>query len=282
MSRPAATGGWAVSAMGFPPIVFFFASLSTKSAIWNAMDLAPLLPATLVKRYNRFLADVVIEETGEAVTVHCPNPGSMMGLKAPGSRVWISTSDNPKRKLKHTLELIEADGVLVAINTGNPNKLAEEAIRSGVVAELQGFKALRREVKYGETSRVDLLLEGPPGRETNTLTYVEVKNCHLMRQAGLAEFPDSVTSRGAKHLRELAAMVEAGHRAVMLFIVQRPDCKAFATAPDLDATYDAGLRAATEAGVEVLVYDCAVALEAITVRGALPWVAPRPPPSPAG
>ena len=230
------------------------------------MDLPALSPARLVRRYNRFLADVEREATGDVVTVHCPNPGSMMGLKTPGSRVWLSESDNPKRKLKHTLELVEADGALVAINTNNPNKLAEEAIRDGTIAELAGFDTLRREVKYGENSRIDLLLSSGAA-----LTYVEVKNCHLMRQAGLAEFPDSVTARGAKHLVELAHMVEAGHRAVMLFIVQRPDCKRFATAPDLDGTYDVGLRTAADAGVDVLVYDCHVSTEEIAVRHALPW-----------
>jgi len=231
------------------------------------MQLPALIPATLKRRYNRFLADVVFEETGEALTAHCPNPGSMMGLKAPGSSAWLSTSDNPKRKLKHTLELIEADGGLVAINTNNPNKLAEEAIRAGTIPELAQFDALKREVKYAERSRVDILLESGGQK-----TFVEVKNCHLMRTAGLAEFPDSVTARGAKHLTDLAGEVSAGHRAVMLFIVQRSDCQQFATAPDLDPTYHAGLKAAAEAGVEVLVHDCHISIEEITVRGPLPWV----------
>ncbi|MEM0987056.1 MAG: DNA/RNA nuclease SfsA [Pseudomonadota bacterium] len=231
------------------------------------MDLPPLIPAKLVKRYNRFLADVVLEDGRGAVTAHCPNPGSMMGLKAPGSRVWLSASDNPKRKLKYTLELVEADGGLVAINTNNPNRLAEEAIRNGTIAEVQGFETLQREVKYGVNSRIDILLE----RSDAGLTYVEVKNCHLMRSPGLAEFPDSVTSRGAKHLVELAEMVKEGHRAVMLFIVQRSDCARFETAEDLDPTYHAGLKAAADAGVDVLVYDCHVSTTDIRVRSALPW-----------
>lgn len=231
------------------------------------MLLPHLIPAKLVKRYNRFLADVVLDDTGEAITAHCPNPGSMMGLKTPGSPVWLSSSDNPKRKLKHTLELIEADGGLVAINTNNPNTLAEEAIRGGLIPELSRFDELKREVKYAERSRVDILLD-TGGQKT----FVEVKNCHLMRTPGLAEFPDSVTARGAKHLIDLAGEVAAGHRAVMLFIVQRSDCERFATAPDLDPTYDAGLRAAAEAGVEVLIHDCHISTEEIKVRGALPWV----------
>ncbi|MEM7767223.1 MAG: DNA/RNA nuclease SfsA [Pseudomonadota bacterium] len=231
------------------------------------MQLPPLVSGTLVKRYKRFLADVTLDATGETVTAHCPNPGSMMGLKEPGSRVWLSRSDNPKRKLAFTLELIEADGGLVAINTNNPNRLAEEAIWEGQIAGLEAFTALRREVKYGVNSRIDILLE----HEAGTLTYVEVKNCHLMRTPGLAEFPDSVTARGAKHLVELAGRVAGGHRAVMLFIVQRSDCNCFATAADLDPTYHEGLIAAAEAGVDVLVHDCHVTEAAITVRAALPW-----------
>ncbi|MEM1106859.1 MAG: DNA/RNA nuclease SfsA [Pseudomonadota bacterium] len=235
------------------------------------MQLPPLQPARLVRRYKRFLADVTLEASGAALTVHCPNPGSMMGLKAPGSRVWISRSDNPKRKLAHTLELVEADGGLVAINTNNPNRLAEEAIRAGTIGALKGFERLRREVPYAGRSRVDIVLEG--GGAT---TFVEVKNCHLMRTPGLAEFPDSVTARGAKHLEDLAAEAARGHRAVMLFIVQRADCHAFATAPDLDATYAAGLEAAARAGVEVLVHGCHITTLEITVGAALPWQTPAP------
>ncbi|MCI4644268.1 MAG: DNA/RNA nuclease SfsA [Hyphomonadaceae bacterium] len=231
------------------------------------MQLPPLIPGRLVRRYKRFLADIELDETGETIIAHCPNPGSMLGLKAPGSRVWLSVSDNPKRKLKHTLELIEADGTLIGINTNLPNKLAEEAIRAGTIPELTGFENLRREVKYAARSRVDLLLE-TGGQKT----FVEVKNCHLMRQPGLAEFPDSVTSRGAKHLEDLAGEVATGHRAVMLFIVQRADCTAFATAADLDPAYHAGLQAAADAGVEVLVYDCHISEEDIKVRKAIPWV----------
>lgn len=231
------------------------------------MKLPPLIPAVLQKRYKRFLADVMLEETGETITVHCPNPGSMMGLKSPGSRVWLSRSDNPKRKLAHTLELMEADGGLVAINTNNPNTLAEEAIRAGTIPSLAAFDRLKREVKYGENSRVDILLE-----VGSTPVYVEVKNCHLRRSGTLAEFPDSVTARGAKHLVDLTNKVKAGHRAVMLFVVQRTDCDAFDTASDLDPTYHAGLRAAADAGVEILIHRCHISLEKITVGGALPWM----------
>lgn len=231
------------------------------------MFLPPLVPARLESRYKRFLADVTLEDTGETVTVHCPNPGSMMGLKSPGSRVWLSRSDNPNRKLAYTLELVEADGTRVGINTNLPNKLAEEGLTLGLIPELSSFQTLKREVRYGEGSRVDLLLVEPTGRKV----YVEVKNCHLRRTAGLAEFPDSVTSRGAKHLQDLTREVTAGHRGVMLFIVQRSDCEAFDTAPDLDPAYHHGLRAAADAGVDVLIYDCHVDLTEIRVRRALPW-----------
>lgn len=225
----------------------------------------PLIPATLVLRYKRFLADVVLPD-GAIVTAHCPNPGSMLGLDAPGSRCWLSLSANPARKLPHTLEIVEADGTLVGINTGWPNRLAEEAIRGGLIPALAGHADLRREVKYGVNSRVDLLLEDPArGR-----AYVEVKNVHLMRRPGLAEFPDCVTSRGAKHLEELAAMVRDGHRAVMLFIVQRDDCHGFAPAADIDPGYAAGLARARAAGVEVEVWSCRVTPEGIAAHRPLP------------
>lgn len=230
------------------------------------MKLPDLTRGELIKRYKRFMADIKLP-SGETITAHCPNPGSMMGLKAEGLPAWISTSDNPKRKLKHTLELIEADGGLVGINTNSPNKLAEEAIRSSLIPELSDFSSLRREVKYGENSRIDILLEGESGERT----FVEIKNCHLMREAGLAEFPDSVTSRGAKHLKELSDQVSAGARSVMLFIVQRTDCDQFDTAPDLDPTYHKALRSAADLGVEILIYDCNVSLDEISVRRAIPW-----------
>ncbi|WP_281928646.1 DNA/RNA nuclease SfsA [Roseibium album] len=220
---------------------------------------APLASGRLVKRYKRFLADVVLDENGSEVTAHCANPGSMLGLKEPGSRVWLSQSDNPKRKLKYSWEIIEADGALVGINTAHPNRLVEEAIEAGRIKALSGYETLRREVKYGKNSRIDILLEDGNGKKT----YVEVKNVHLMRQAGLAEFPDSVTARGAKHLVELADMVAEGHGAAMVFLVQRPDCDRLSLASDIDPAYASAFAAAREAGVNTYAIGCDVTLDGI-------------------
>jgi len=221
---------------------------------------APLHEGRLIKRYKRFLADVELV-SGETVTAHCPNPGSMLGLKEPGSVCWVSHTDDPKRKLKYTLEVLKADDTLVGINTNRPNKLAEEAILTGRIPALAGYDSLRREVKYGVNSRIDLLLES----SDRPLTYVEVKNCHLRRTPGLTEFPDSVTSRGTKHLGELSEMVRQGHRAVQLFIVQRNDCDVLAPADDIDPVYTQALRDAHTAGVEVMAWACEITLDAINV-----------------
>ncbi|MCB1486167.1 MAG: DNA/RNA nuclease SfsA [Bauldia sp.] len=225
----------------------------------------PLIEARLIRRYKRFLADVEMAD-GAIVTVHCANPGAMTGLAAPGSRVWLSRSSNPKRKLPLSWELVEADGGLVGINTAHPNRLAEEAIRAGIIPELAGYPETAREVRYGQNSRVDLFLTGP-GRPD---TYVEVKNAHLMRAPGLAEFPDSVTARGAKHLAELAAMVAAGHRAVMLFVVQRSDARAFAVARDIDTAYGKAFDLARDAGVEMLAWRCSLSVEEIAIAEPVP------------
>jgi sugar fermentation stimulation protein A len=230
---------------------------------------APLLPATLVKRYKRFLADVVLP-SGETVTVHCANPGSMIGLDAAGARVWLSKSDNPSRKLAHSWELIEVDfgggAELVGINTSHPNALAAEAIAAGAIPELVGYRTIRREVKYGRNSRVDFLLEDS-GRPP---CYVEIKNVHLMRQPALAEFPDAVTKRGAKHLVELSDMVAAGARAVMLYLVQIGSARAFRLARDIDPAYGRAFDAARAAGVEAIAYRCGVTCEGIEVVEPVP------------
>ncbi|MGB0749673.1 MAG: DNA/RNA nuclease SfsA [Magnetospiraceae bacterium] len=224
----------------------------------------PLIPGTLIKRYKRFLADVTLQD-GTVVTAHCANSGSMLGVKTEGAPVWLSPSDNPKRKLKYTWELIEIDGALVGINTSHPNAIVAEAIQAGSIAPLAGYAALRREVKYGKNSRIDILLEDaarPP-------CYVEVKNVTLRRE-NRAEFPDAVTSRGTKHLRELMEMVRGGSRAVMVYLVQREDCQSFTPAADIDPEYAATLRLAATSGVETLCYACTVTPQAVTVTGTLP------------
>ena len=228
----------------------------------------PLIKGALIKRYKRFLTDVELE-SGDVVTAHCANPGSMLGLTQPGFKVWLSPATNPERKLRYTWELVHDRRALVGINTAHPNGLVAEAIEAGTIAELQGYESQRREVKYGKNSRIDILLEGsgPP-------CYVEVKNVHLSREAGAAEFPDSVTARGAKHLVEMADMVAEGHRAVMVYLIQRDDCDHLSIAGDIDPNYDAGLTAAMASGVEAIAYSCKLTQKAITVVKAVPLVRP--------
>jgi sugar fermentation stimulation protein A len=232
---------------------------------------APLVRATLVRRYKRFLADVETE-AGETLTIHCANPGAMTGLAAPGSTIWMSKSDNPKRKLQWSWELVEVDlgggPTLVGINTQHPNRIVEEALRAGAVEGLGGYRTLRREVRYGRSSRIDLLLQDGPAADA----YVEVKNVHLMRHAGRAEFPDAVTKRGAKHLDELGDMADQGARAVMLFLVQRADADHVALARDIDPAYGAAFDQALARGVEAKALACTVETGAISVLGPLPVV----------
>jgi len=220
-----------------------------------------LIPGRLIKRYKRFLADVELEN-GDVVTAHCMNSGSMMGLKDPGNRVWISPATNPKAKLNWKWEIVEVDGARVGINTGHPNKLAEEAIRAESIPELTGYQSIRREVKYGENSRIDLLLED---HASTPPAYVEVKNVTLKRGPE-AEFPDAVTARGTKHLRELANVVQNGGRGVMLYVAQRDDCTHFSIAGDIDPAYASALKDAIAAGVEVLAWSCALSPEEIRIE----------------
>ncbi len=227
---------------------------------------SPLERGVLVSRYKRFFADVVLED-GTHATAHVPNPGAMLGLKTPGLPVWVSRSADPKRKLPLTLELVETCDGLVGVNTLNPNRLAWEAISAGGLPELTGYDRMRREVKYDGDSRIDILLESderPP-------CWVEVKNCHFIREPGLAEFPDCVTVRGIKHLKALERRVEAGERAVMLFVVQLPGVALFDTADDIDAGYGPALREAAANGVEVLVHGCEMTREGIRIDRRMQW-----------
>ena len=224
----------------------------------------PLLRGRLVKRYKRFLADVILD-SGEEITATCPNTGSMMGLLNPGATVWLSESDSVTRKYKHTWELVEAEfggwREIVGINTNHPNRLVSEAISEGLIAELSGYSSLRREVKYGQNSRIDILLQD----EARGLCYVEIKNVHMMRSPGRAEFPDSVTARGAKHLAELSNMVANGHRAVMLYLIQFARAASFSLARDVDPAYGLAFDKAKDAGVEAIAYRCSIGPEEIMV-----------------
>lgn len=231
----------------------------------------PLLPARLLRRYKRFLADVEFPD-GEQAVAHCPNPGAMLGLARPGGEIWLSRAKNEKRKLRFTYELERVGDGLVGINTNLPNDLVHEAVTNGAIAPLAGYETIRREVRYGVNSRIDLLLESGD----RPSCYVEVKNVHLRRDDGAnaeaAEFPDCVTKRGAKHLDELSDMVTAGHRAVMLYCVQREDCDRFALAADIDPAYAAAFARARDRGVEAYAYACALSVDEIRVASALPVI----------
>lgn len=233
-----------------------------------------LVPATLIRRYKRFLADVALAD-GTIITAHVANPGAMTGLQAEGARVWLSKSANLTRKLPYSWELVEVDfgngNELTGVNTMHPNPVVAEALAAGTIPELAGYATIRREVKYGRVlngkgSRVDFLLEDP----SKPPCYVEVKNVHLMRRQGVAEFPDSVTARGAKHLDELAEMVASGARAVMLFVIQIGSARSFTLARDIDPAYGRAFDKARAAGVETLAWTCELSRQEIRLARPVP------------
>jgi sugar fermentation stimulation protein A len=229
----------------------------------------PLIAGRLLRRYKRFLADVELG-SGEIITAHTANTGAMSGCSEPGSRVWLSLSDNPKRKYPHSWEIVEvAPGVLCGINTLLSNHLVSEAIAAGRIAELSAYANIRREVAYGsERSRIDLLLE-PSASLNKPPCYVEVKNVTLANN-GVAMFPDAVTARGTKHLRELMGVVAQGARAVIFYCVQRNDCNEFRPADAIDSEYGETLREALSKGVEAVAYHADVEVTGISLRMPLP------------
>ena len=230
----------------------------------------PLIPARLIRRYKRFLADCLLDD-GREVVAHVANPGSMLGLKDEGARIWLEPNDDPRKKLKYAWRLVEHDGGhFTGVDTGVPNRVLRAALMAGQVAGLEGYDLVRPEVKYGENSRIDFLLTGA-GRAD---CYVEVKSVTLSRAAGLAEFPDSVTARGTKHLGELSAMAQGGARAVMLYLVQRTDCARMTLAADIDPTYAAAFAEAHRAGVEVMALGCAITPEGVDLAGPVAFEAP--------
>ncbi|MFK3712044.1 MULTISPECIES: DNA/RNA nuclease SfsA [Leclercia] len=231
------------------------------------MQFTPALqPATLVQRYKRFLADVVTPE-GEMLTLHCPNTGAMTGCATPGDTVWYSTSENIKRKYPHTWEITQtADGDFICVNTLRANQLVKEAITLDLIPELRGYNTLKSEVKYGaESSRIDFMLQA----EDRPECYIEVKSVTLAERDN-GYFPDAVTLRGQKHLRELISMAAAGKRAVLLFAVLHSAIERFSPARHIDLKYAQLLNEAQKQGVEVLAYKAELSADNMTLRSALP------------
>ena len=232
-----------------------------KSKKMNGLAWPTLFRGTLVKRYKRFLADVELDN-GSQVTAHCPNSGTMRACSESGRPVYLSFHDNPKRKLKYTWEIIHMPDSLVGVNTLVPNRLVKQSIENGLVKELTGYDRVRAEVKTSEHSRLDLVLE----KDGSPSCFVEVKNCTLV-EGGVARFPDAVTTRGRKHLLELQRLVSEDRRGVMFYLVQRMDADSFRPADDIDSAYGEELRKAHQNGVEILVYDVSIDLDAIRLRG---------------
>ena len=247
---------------------------------YRGYELPGLLRGKLIKRYKRFLADIELD-TGETVTAHCPNSGSMKGCADPGSPVWISTSDNPKRKLKYTWELIHTRGTYIGINTQVPNRLVKDSVAAGLIAELGPVAEVKAEVKTSDHTRLDLLVKGEGGAST----YVEIKNCTLVEE-GLAMFPDAVTTRGQKHLEELVRLRKEGHGAVIFYLIQRTDARCFTPAAAIDPVYAEKLAWAREEGVSIItrdvVFDLAGHPGIIRLNGPVPVDLDASNPLPAG
>lgn len=241
---------------------------------WGMEFTTPLVPARLVRRHKRFLADMVLEGCGTAVTAHCPNSGSMMGLSAPGLRCWLEPVSGRGRKLPYAWRLVElAGGHWAGIDALLPNRLVAEALRAGHIAPLADHDTLRPEVAYGTRSRVDFVLGGPRGP-----THLEVKNVHLRRDGDAAEFPDCVTARGARHLDDLAQVVRDGGRAVLLYVIQRTDCARLRLAADLDPGYARAAARARAAGVGFLAYGTRISPAGVALAAQIPVEAPNAPP----
>jgi sugar fermentation stimulation protein A len=231
----------------------------------------PLRPARLIRRYKRFLADIRLEADGRETVAHCPNPGAMTGLAEPGTRIWVEPNEDPRKRLKYGWRLVDHEnGHFTGVDTGLPNRALRAALQARAVPALAGYGTVLPERRYGTGSRVDFLLRAPDRPDA----YVEVKSVTLSRRPGLAEFPDSVTARGRRHLDELAGVARAGHRAVILLLVQRTDCHSVTLAADIDPAYAAAHCAARAAGVETLCLACRISPEAVQVGGALPFAAP--------
>ena len=227
---------------------------------------SPYLPAVLLRRYKRFLADVELS-SGEVVTVHTPNTGAMLGVATPGMRVWLRDTQSVTRKYRYSWEISEPDEqVYVGVHTGLVNALVMEAIHNGTISELQGYIRIEQEVAYGvERSRIDLLLHND-----KQVCYVEIKNVTARDAQAIAIFPDAVSLRGQKHLRELMRVVAGGHRGVIFYCIQREDIDGFRPADEIDAEYARLLREAVEQGVEVVAYKAHVTPESIALTYPVP------------
>lgn len=228
---------------------------------------SPLEPARLIRRYKRFLADIRLGD-GREVTAHCANPGAMTGLADPGTRIWVEANDDPRRKLKFAWRLVDhGNGHFTGIDTALPNRLMRAALAAGTVPGLSGYATIRAEQPYGDGSRVDFLLQDP-GRPD---AWVEIKSVTLCRRPGLAEFPDTVTARGARHLADLAAMARQGQRAVLVYVVQRTDCDLVTPARDIDPAYARAADLAARDGVEMMALRCDISPREIRLGSPLPF-----------